>query len=391
MASQARVAGVKPDRTEELIVALAEAALQSDDGTARKLMSRLMRPGRNQRPLAPEVVRRLGQLVADYDREGPVKLEARRQTRASSPRRIATPPPALLMVAQPTAVEPVLPPSILEAFDQLVLEHQRSEELVEHSLSPSTKLLLTGEPGVGKTLSASYLAQRLDLPLAAIDPATVMSSLLGESARNLREALTWCRRNPCVVLIDEFDAFAKRRDDATDVGELKRLVNMLLLELDNWSPNRLLVAATNHPQLLDRAVERRFDLKLELPTPNSPAREAIIGRLLTHHHASVSQDAVRLLAATTEGMTGSDLAALVTGAIRRGVLKGSPLEHELLEPLHPPMSKGRAETRIRAAYCVLAHDVGGFSNRDIARRLGLSNASVSALVRAGRAMDGTEP
>jgi ATPase family associated with various cellular activities (AAA) len=370
------------DRADELWVAVAGAALNGDSTTARQLLSRLIRPSKGQRSLPPDVVQRLGGLMADFDREGPLRVEGRREP--VRPRATQTPPPPLLKVTRPDDVDPVLREDLLGRLDQIIREHQRSSELRAHGLWPTTKVLLTGPPGVGKTLSAGYLARALGVPLAAVDPATVMSSLLGESARNLRDALAWCRRNRCVVLIDEFDAFAKRRDDVTDVGELKRLVNMLLLELDHWASDRLLVAATNHPQLLDPAVARRFDVALDLPLPDSSARAAIIERLLAHRNAPTSPEVVRLLARTTERSTGSDLSTLITNAVRASVLEETTVEAAIVGSITPPRGKSREATKARAAFCALAHDVTGYSNREIARVLGMSNASVSELVRAGR-------
>ena len=103
------------------------------------------------------------------------------------------------------------------------------------------------------------LASRIGVPLVSIDLASVVSSFLGTSGRNIRVAFDYAKSGQCVLLLDEFDALAKRRDDDTDIGELKRIVNVVLLELDRWPDTSLLVAATNHPQLLDPAVGRRFD------------------------------------------------------------------------------------------------------------------------------------
>lgn len=372
------------DRLDNLLISLAGAALGGDATSARQIVSRIMRPGRGQRTLSPEIVQRLGRLTAEYDREGPVQLEAHRTARARSTRVDAGSPPVLLKLSTLHGPDPVLPESVMTALNQIVQEQARARDLQRHALWPTRRLLLVGKPGVGKTMSAAHVARQLGVPLATIDPTVVMSSLLGESARNLRQALDWGRTHKCVVFIDEFDAFAKSRDDATDVGELKRLVNMLLLELDRWDAEQLLVAATNHPQLLDSAVQRRFDVRLEIPPPDYASREQIAAALLAHHDVEVDSRIARVLAALSEGATGSDLTTLVTGAIRRAILNERGVDAEMLESLTPPLERTRTATRARAVYCALAHDLGGLSNRELAQQLGLSNSSVSGLVRSGR-------
>ena len=343
----------------------------------------MLRPVKGQAPFDETVARELAKTVAVFDREGPVQVEARRLNVARNVRWPGTIPPAL-RIGEAADFEPVLPESLQEAFDQIVLERERIPELLEHRLSPVSKLLLVGPPGVGKSLSASYLARRLDVPLATIDPATVMSSLLGESARNLREALDWGRQNRAVLFIDEFDAFAKRRDDKTDVGELKRLVTMLLLELDNWPPNQLLVAATNHPELLDTAVMRRFDVVEELPLPQTEARHRLILSLAKHHRIEISDKVAMLIASVTDGESGSDLTQRFEGSLRKSLLRGTEFRRELLKTVAPPMSKSRTDTAVRAEFCRVAHDEIGLTNREVAELIDVSAASVSDLIRTAR-------
>ena len=134
-------------------------------------------------------------------------------------------------------------------------------------LLPTRSAIFVGKPGVGKTLTARWLASKLGLPLYVLDLTTVMSSLLGKSGSNLRAALDFSKQAPCVLLLDEIDAIAKKRNDDSDIGELKRLVTVMLQEVDEWPPSGLLLAATNHPELIDSALWRRFDLVIEFKLP----------------------------------------------------------------------------------------------------------------------------
>ena len=170
----------------------------------------------------------------------------------------------LLRVESPVELkhEPVFSPDIHQALCGLLEEHRHAEVLRRKGLHPTRTALFTGIPGVGKTYAARWLARELGLPLLTLDLSAVMSSFLGRTGGNVRAVLDYAKNTQSVLLLDELDAVAKRRDDAHELGELKRLVTVLLQEIDNWPNDRLLLAATNHAELLDPAVWRRFELKL---------------------------------------------------------------------------------------------------------------------------------
>lgn len=179
-------------------------------------------------------------------------------------------------------VEPVWPTSTTLALNRFVIEWEMKELLHKEGLHPSRSLLMGGPPGVGKTLAAKWLASRLNMPLLTLDLASVMSSYLGKTGNNIRSVLNYASSFPCVLLLDEFDAIAKKRDDATDVGELKRLVTVLLQSIDEWPNTSILIAATNHSELLDTAAWRRFDrvINFEYPT-NDLIQHYLISKEIT--------------------------------------------------------------------------------------------------------------
>src|ERR1700687_379737 len=158
--------------------------------------------------------------------------------------------------------EPLLGQALRAQIEAIVDERRERNRLKEHGLSPTRSAILVGPPGVGKTLSARWIASQLSQPLLVLDLTAVMSSLLGKTGTNLRSALDYAKEHEAVLLLDEIDAIAKRRNDECDVGELKRLVAGILQEVDQWPDSGLLLAATNHPELVDPALWRRFDAVL---------------------------------------------------------------------------------------------------------------------------------
>ncbi|MCB0832320.1 MAG: ATP-binding protein [Bacteroidetes bacterium] len=155
------------------------------------------------------------------------------------------------------------------ACDELIEEQRRADLLRAHGLEPRHRVLLAGPPGNGKTSLAEALAYELALPLFTVRYDAVITSYLGETAQRLRRLFDFVRTEPCVLFFDEFDAIGKERGDIHETGEIKRVVTTLLLQLDDLPSYCVLVCATNHPELLDRATWRRFEFRLNLDTPSS--------------------------------------------------------------------------------------------------------------------------
>lgn len=260
---------------------------------------------------------------------------------------------ALLRREDPVILEapPIYEPNLELAVNLLVAEHQEADALADKGLTPTRTVLMVGPPGVGKTLTARWIAKRLNLPLLVLDLASVMSSFLGKTGGNLRRALNYARSTPSVLLLDELDAIAKRRDDSAEVGELKRLVTVLLQEIDLWPEGSLLLAATNHSGLLDPAVWRRFEQVLDFPLPTRQALTIACTRLM--EDSEITESEADLIGWLFEGVNMSYFENVVMRARRyAAVMGGSPVE-ELLRVAGTrvadlsPKDKGKAAARLQ--------------------------------------------
>jgi SpoVK/Ycf46/Vps4 family AAA+-type ATPase len=171
--------------------------------------------------------------------------------------------------------QPVLPEAVTAELERFVELQQYRDDLLRAGLPAPRALLLYGAPGCGKTTAARYVASSLRLPLLTVRLDAVISSYLGTTAKNLRTVFDYAAQRHGVLFLDEFDALAKMRDDANEIGEIKRIVNGLIQNLDLY-PDMPLIAATNHEHLLDPAIWRRFDSVIGLPLPGENEREALL-------------------------------------------------------------------------------------------------------------------
>ncbi|MND47926.1 Proteasome-associated ATPase [compost metagenome] len=161
----------------------------------------------------------------------------------------------------------VLPMHVQESLSDLIEENHRADLLRSYGLQPRHRILLAGPPGNGKTSVAEGLAESLSRPLLTVRYDALIGSYLGETNQRLRQLFDYVKTRACVLFFDEFDAIGKERGDRQETGEIKRVVSSLLMEIDSLPSYVMVVAATNHEELLDRAVWRRFQLKLPLPSP----------------------------------------------------------------------------------------------------------------------------
>lgn len=200
-------------------------------------------------------------------------LEPAKGTTESLARPISATPEHLVHEMQPgrRLSDLVLPEPVRQVCAELVEEQGRAELLRSHGLEPRHRVLLIGPPGNGKTSLAEAIAGELCVPVLRVRYESVIGSYLGETAARLSRLFDHARTRQCVLFFDEFDAVGKERADEHETGEIKRVVNSLLTSIDALPSYVLVVAASNHAELLDRAVWRRFQLRVALPSPNEAA------------------------------------------------------------------------------------------------------------------------
>ena len=213
----------------------------------------------------------------------------------------------------------VLKPASRALLLDVVREFRSGAVLQAHGLRPRSRLLFVGPPGCGKTVTAEAIASELGFALARVNLATVVSSFLGETSRNLESIFSFAETGSWVLVFDEFDALAKERADASEHGELKRVVTAFLQLLDGFSGDTMVIAASNHPALLDSAVWRRFDevVRFDLPSTED------IARLL---HLKLASTRIRfpleVAASRMTGMTHAEVETVCLDALRHSIVDG---------------------------------------------------------------------
>ncbi len=161
----------------------------------------------------------------------------------------------------------VLPKEVIEISREVVQEHHRIDLLRSYNLEPRNRVLFIGPPGNGKTSLAEAFAHALMVPLLIVRYEGVVGTYLGETAVRLRRLLEHARTRKCVLFFDEFETLGKERGDRHETGEIKRVVSSLLMQIDSLPSHVVVIGATNHAELLDRAVWRRFQVRMTLPAP----------------------------------------------------------------------------------------------------------------------------
>lgn len=283
--------------------------------------------------------------------------------------------------------EVILSKSNEDKLKSFILSYKNADKLNSLGIGVSNTLLLYGPPGCGKTKCAYLIARELNLPLVVARLDSLISSYLGTTAKNIRTLFEYAQKMPCVLFLDEFDAIAKARDDSNELGELKRVVNSLLQNVDSMSSDSLLLAATNHENLLDSAVWRRFDYKLEVELPDSEAIEEMIDLFATKT-IELSQKEKTELSTIFKGLSGASIEEIIKKAMRNSVIEGKEFckksiydEFFIYKNILPQNCDNEKEImEIKAKYLRNSNEKI-FSLQIIADILGSSKTTISKLVK----------
>ena len=227
----------------------------------------------------------------------------------------------------------ILSKSVQDMLDDFKDTIKSKNKMMSMGLDFRTTLLLYGPPGCGKTSAAKYLASELKLPLITARFDTLISSLLGNTAKNIHRIFEYAKKQPCILFLDEFDAIAKARDDSHELGELKRVVNSLLQNIDDFAQEGILIAATNHAGMLDTAVWRRFQTIIELPQPGAEEIRRFIEQFPdVADDSGITDSQWKSIIKALEGLSYSDIKDIVQNMLKKIVLQ-KKMEIEIIDYL----------------------------------------------------------
>lgn len=304
-------------------------------------------------------------------------------------RETAAPLAQLIFPAETRLSPPLFNSTVSKAVSAVLEEWSNLEPLAEVGVQAAKTCLIYGAPGTGKTRLALWMAAQLELPILLAKIDGLVSSFLGTTARNIANLFAFANRYNCVLLLDEFDAFAKLRDDPQEVGEIKRVVNALLQNLDSRRDVGLTIGITNHPQLLDTAVWRRFEVQLEVPRPEFDVRVEIARNFMPP--VSAPESHLRMIAWFTEGATGAEIETLVR-TYKKAMAVQNGEERLLLDTLRQfaTLNSGRIDASrkelIFASNGVLFRAMKedqklGFSLEDIGRIAGKDKSTIARNIK----------
>lgn len=290
---------------------------------------------------------------------------------------------------------PIMPANLAEAVARMIEEWNHADELAAMGAAPPRTCLLFGQPGTGKTRLAYAIGNALNLPVVLARLDGLISSFLGTTARNIGTLFEFANRYRCVLLLDEFDAVAKLRDDPQEVGEIKRVVNTLLQNIDKRRETGYTIAITNHEGLLDSAIWRRFEIRLHIPLPELEERKNIIR--FYSDPLPLSAIELQLLGWFSDGFSGSDLEGMVRSLKRFAAVHSREkfVLHDALRAYAVSNASGEADTRMQIvlktppeiARSVMSSSEVGLSQQDVGKFLEKDQATISRWIKSDQASE----
>ncbi|MDR1718068.1 MAG: ATP-binding protein [Prevotella sp.] len=280
---------------------------------------------------------------------------------------------------------PIFEDNIKEAIYSIINEWTKFDKLLEIEAYPASSCLIYGLPGTGKTHLAKWIAGQIGLPVVLARLEGLMSSFLGTTAKNIGNLFAFADRYNCVLLLDEFDAIAKLRNDPQEVGEVKRVVNTLLQCLDSRKDRGFTIGVTNHESLLDPAIWRRFDIQIEIPKPSPMVSISLLRKFL--QPLEFADNEMKLFAWCLEDSTGADVEMLAKWIKRAYVIdKKMNISHIIKQ--FTLLNSGRVSEKKRNIIlnsdeefinALIEDDKYSFKQVDIAPLFGMTTSSLSKL------------
>ena len=363
-------------KIEEYVPPLIRASLDNDLRTVRALSTKIIR---NIKTTHPEIARQISEALNFYG----AGLASSRSIGYDTLPQDSDSRSDLLILQEPMQVDcPFFDDKLHKIISTIVDERENINKLMSAGLSPTSSILLYGAPGVGKTLLAKYLSSLFNLKFASLDMASAVSSYLGKTGQNLKKAINYAKETPTLLLLDEFDAIAKKRDDSSDLGELKRVVNVLLKELEDWPSHSILIAATNHPELLDKAIWRRFDMVIEIPLPDEKTRLKLIEHCFSDTQHVIKNDKVsKMVTLLTKGMSPADITKICEKAKKQVLMYDETFERAIV--LEIAYMKTDKNLEFNKKFCKIAKEELGMTYREMGSILGKSISAIQNYLKRG--------
>lgn len=318
-----------------IVLSLARSALQTGEEVIRGQVERLVR-ALEQTETSAQQASQLKKLLSQHAKSAELtpsrvvlskaQLGGERLSRSVQvpvDKETAAPLASISFPGEQNLSVPIFSKDLNIAVQKVIEEWTYVDELKNAGLTPALTTMFFGLPGTGKTMLAHYISEKLNLPLVTAKLDGLVSSFLGTTARNISALFSFADRYQCILLLDEFDAIAKVRDDPQELGEIKRVVNTLLQCIDERSQSGFTIAITNHENLLDSAIWRRFDIRIHVPLPGLDARQSIFEKYL---NKICNERQIIFLAWVMEGCSGSDVEKLSIFLLRQHAINSKDFE-----------------------------------------------------------------
>lgn len=275
---------------------------------------------------------------------------------------------------------PILPFKAQCELDRFILERKNAHILKSNGVEPPSSLALMGNPGTGKTSISRWLAGQLELPLLSLNIAAVITSYLGQTGHNIKKALDAAKSERSILLLDEFDALGSQRNSDNDVGEMKRVVTVLLQEVENWPTDSIVIAATNMPESIDIAFRRRFSKWIEIPLPDANGRAEILKRYIAN--PKISSDLIQSISRLLEGASGADIKEYARRSKARAIVDKIRYDEAMIREAISDINFNILSETAKKSFVTAARasNPRTFTLRKLAEIIGVSHTTISRIV-----------